>query len=65
MHNDFLTAEQIAKRLSVSPRTVRSWRLAGIIPAIRLTNKVVRYDLDEVITALKDRQSTKDLRATE
>ena len=57
MEHDFLTAEQLAERLGVKPRTVKEWLRAGIIPATRLTPKVIRYDLEQVVSALKQRQA--------
>ena len=56
MDNDLLTAEQLADRLGVKPRTVRVWLRAGLIPAKRLTPKVIRYDLNHVVTSLQQRQ---------
>ncbi len=56
MENDLLTAEQMADRLAVKPRTIREWFRAGLIPATRLSPKVIRYNLDDVVTALKERQ---------
>ena len=55
-HDDLLTAKQLAIRLGVSPRTVNTWQCAGKIPVIRLTPKVLRYDLKKVVTALEQRQ---------
>ena len=57
MQNDLLTAEQLADRLGVKPRTVRQWSLDGLIPAKRLTPKVIRYSLDDVVASLQKRQS--------
>ncbi len=51
-----LTAEEIADALQVRPSTVRLWARRGWIPRIRLSPKVVRYDLDAVVDALKKRQ---------
>ena len=59
MNNELLTAEQLAARLSVKPRTVKAWLQAGLIPATRLTSKVIRFDLDDVVAALKSRQDAK------
>ena len=56
MENELLTAEQLADRLAVKPRTIREWFRAGLIPATRLSPKVIRYNLDDVVTALKERQ---------
>jgi len=56
MEIDLLTAEQLASKLTVTPRTVREWSRAGLIPATRLTPKVIRYNLADVVTSLRDRQ---------
>ena len=47
-----LTAEQIAKRLSVQPSTVKRWSRAGLIPSIRVTGKVIRFDPAAVLETL-------------
>lgn len=57
MQNDLLTAEQLAGRLGVKPRTVRQWFRTGLIPATRLTPKVIRYNLDDVVASLQQRQA--------
>ena len=49
---ELLTAEEVADRLKVRPATVKAWGQKGLIPVIRLTPKVVRYDLDAVVAAL-------------
>jgi len=65
MDHDFLTAKQLAERLGVKPRTVQEWLRAGLIPATRLTPKVIRYDLDQVVAALNQRQEAKGLNDAE
>lgn len=52
MASDLLSAEQLAERLGVKAGTVKAWLAAGKIPASRLTRKVIRFDLDAVVTAL-------------
>ena len=59
MENDLLTAEQLADRLAVKSGTVRQWFRAGLIPATRLSPKVIRYSLDDVVTALEEHQRAK------
>jgi predicted site-specific integrase-resolvase len=54
-----LNSEQLASRLGVKPRTVQQWQQDGLIPAIRLTPKVIRYDLHEVVASLQERQTAK------
>ena len=53
--NEFLTAEQLAQDLSLKPATIKRWALEGIIPCLRLSPKVVRFDPAEVEKALKKR----------
>lgn len=43
-----LTQSQLAKVLGVCRDTVSRWTQAELIPAIRIGNKSVRYDLVEV-----------------
>lgn len=57
MNSDLLRATQLAERLGVKPRTVNAWRRAGIIPATRLSPKVIRYELEKVVNALEERQA--------
>lgn len=49
---DLMTAGELAERLRVTPETVRSWARCGRIPAVRLSPKVIRFDLHAVLTAL-------------
>ena len=53
--DELLTAEELALRLRLKPSTVRRWMRAGIIPAVRITPKVIRYDHAAVVDALRDR----------
>jgi excisionase family DNA binding protein len=54
---ELLTAEQLAHRLQVSPRTVKQWARTGRIPELRLSAKVRRFDLAEVVQALRPREA--------
>lgn len=47
-----LTAAELARHLKLSPDTIKAWAREGIIPAIRITPKVIRYDLEKVNAAL-------------
>lgn len=49
---DLLTTSEIAKRVKVSPTTIRSWTRRGLIPAVRLSRKVIRFNLDAVLAAV-------------
>ena len=55
MPNPFLTAEQLAASLGVKPDTIRDWGRRGLIPRVKVSHKVVRYVLDDVVTVLKRR----------
>ena len=52
--NDLFTVNELAAGLKVTPSTVRTWIHRGVIPAMRLTPKVVRIDLDKVVEAMRD-----------
>lgn len=49
---ELLTARELAKRLRVSPETVRAWARRGCIPTLRLSPKVIRYNTASVLAAL-------------
>ena len=50
-----LTDEELAAALKVSKRKVGNMRRAGLIPAVVLTRHSIRFDLEDVIEALKAR----------
>ena len=58
--SELLTADELAKRLRVRPDTVRLWTRERMIPAIRVTAKVIRYDAAEVERALRERSAERD-----
>ena len=49
---DFLTARQLADHLQVSETTVHRMRRRGRIPFIRVTDRIVRFNLKDVRHAL-------------
>jgi len=59
---NLITAEQLGERLSLKPGTIKRWAQDGIIPYLRLSGKVIRFDPGEVEEALKERalQSRKE-----
>ena len=48
-----LTAAELAERLGVKPGTVLGWHRKGRIPARKLSHKVLRFDLADVLSALE------------
>lgn len=59
MKQNLLTAEELGDHLRLSVKTVRQLARAGKIPYIRLSLKIVRYDLEAVTLALRDHASDK------
>ncbi len=52
---ELLTAHELAERLRVSPETIRGWARHGLIPTLRLSPKVIRFDPQAVVAALTKR----------
>lgn len=48
MDNDFLTTNQLAKRWSLEPHTLKKWRCNGKGPLYLKLNGSIRYYLEEV-----------------
>lgn len=55
---EYLTARQLAGVLQVSESTVHRLRRAGRIPAVALTDRLIRFNLRDVQKALKAMAST-------
>ena len=53
---EFLTARQLAAVLQVSESTVRRLARAGRIPSVRLTPRLIRFNLKAVCKALDGTQ---------
>jgi excisionase family DNA binding protein len=60
-HDSCLTAAELAQRLHVKTPTVLRWHRAGKIPAVRITAKVLRFDLVDVLAALKRPTSDREV----
>lgn len=50
---DYLTTRQLAEVLQVSEGTIHRLRRAGRIPAVQLTEKLIRFNLRDVQRALR------------
>jgi len=57
MDKQLLTAEELADRLAMSPRTVIALARAGRVPEVRISSRIRRFDLDEVLAALRAQPS--------
>ena len=55
MDEKLLTATELAEHLRVRPDTVRTWSRQRVIPRIKLSRKVIRYELAAVVAALTRR----------
>lgn len=53
VRDDLLTATELADRLRIKRSTVLDWHRSGRIPSIRLSHKVLRFNLGEVLAALR------------
>ena len=52
---EYLTDLDIARRLGIKPATVRDWRRRGMIPAVRISHKIIRYVWEDVVAAIGKR----------
>ena len=48
MRRRWLTTEEVAQMLGISPHTLRGWRRRGYGPPYRQLSRIVRYERGEV-----------------
>jgi excisionase family DNA binding protein len=53
--NAILTTRELAQLLKVSPYTVYTWARGGKLPVLRIGRRVLRFELDGVLRALRAR----------
>ena len=53
---ELLTADELAKRLKISPHTVRLWSRDGKIPTVWLSRTTRRFVYGDVLRTLRDRE---------
>jgi len=53
MSGRLMAAEELAERLGVSPSTIVGWAKAGVIPEIRPSPRIGRFDYEDVVMVLK------------
>ena len=51
----FIKKKELAKRLSVSPRTIDEWTRKKMIPHLTITARLYLYNFDEVLEVLRKR----------
>ena len=57
--NALLTHYDLADRLDVMPGTILKWARQGKIPVIRFSRKVIRFDYDGLVAALRKKAAAK------
>jgi excisionase family DNA binding protein len=57
---ELMTRRELAEWLRIRPRTVLDWTKRGVIPALRMSHKIVRYDPAAVLEAIRERQGASD-----
>ncbi|MEK6286430.1 MAG: helix-turn-helix domain-containing protein [Acidobacteriota bacterium] len=62
---DYLTARQLADVLQVSEATIHRLRRAGRIPAVLLTDRLIRFNLRDVQKALRPQSASHSLDGSE
>jgi len=55
---EYLTARQLSEVLQISEATVHRLRRTGRIPAVQLTDRLIRFNLRDVQRALKPHSTT-------
>jgi predicted site-specific integrase-resolvase len=50
-----ISAKELGVVCGVHAKTIHEWADAGIIPAIKITQRCVRFDLDKCLEALNRR----------
>jgi hypothetical protein len=53
IYTGLLKRHELARALSISPRSVDNFQKAKVIPVIRITPRCVRFDLRAVLRALE------------
>ncbi len=56
---EYLTARQLAEVLQISESTIHKLRRAGKIPAVVLTERLIRFNLKDVKHALRPAQTAR------
>lgn len=52
-----LTATELAERLKVKRQTILNWARSGVIPCLRLSGKVIRFDPCQVLQVMDKKEA--------
>ncbi len=52
---NYVTASDIGRQFNLKATTIKRWARRGLIPSIRLTGRVLRFDPAAVEQALRER----------
>lgn len=50
---ELITAEELSEHLRVRPATIRLWAREGRIPRVKISGKVIRYNISDVLNELQ------------
>ena len=54
--SELLTAEQVGEKLGLRPSTICALARSGKIPRVKLTGRIIRFDWNDVVAAMKSGQ---------
>ena len=60
--SDLMTAKQVAALLNVRPQAVYQWAKNGILPSIRISEKCLRFDREQITKWLDEHKSFKGVK---
>jgi len=55
LHTQYLSAGELGDILGINLNTVLVWARKGIIPCLRLSSRVIRFDMKEVEASLREK----------
>jgi predicted site-specific integrase-resolvase len=52
-YSDLVKKPVAAAFLGITPRSLENWRNRGLIPYVRVANRIIRYSLTDIAAALR------------